>query len=149
MKTKPPFLLHLLAIFFLLASLACLFGVIQTITSWNWLLAVDYYPHPAYNIFENAFLFLAFLVSAVILWARLPWAPVFCQAVTLLAGAWYWFDRIVITAIRMPFREQIFPILVTLLVLFLLLFSLYLIQPYMKALPSIRPVGDEDENPSS
>lgn len=149
MKSKTPFLLHLLAILYLLASLACLFGVIQTISSWNWLLAVDYHPHPGYNIFENTFLFLAFLVSAVVLWMHLQWAPAFCQAVALVAGAWYWIDRILITETSIPIKEQIFPILVTLLVLFLLLFSLYLIQPYMKHVPSVRPVGDEDENPSS
>jgi hypothetical protein len=37
----------------------------------------------------------------------------YCQAVTLVAGAWYWIDRILITETSMPFTEQIFPILVT------------------------------------
>lgn len=149
MKNKPLFLLHLLAVLYLLASLGCLFGIVQTISSWNWLLAVDYYPHPGYNIFENTFLFLAFLASAVVLWMRFQWAPALCQAVTLLAGVWYWIDRTLITENHMPFAEQIFPILVTVLVLFLLLFSLYLIQPYMKTASSVHPVGGEDENPFS
>ncbi len=149
MKTKTPFLLHLLAILYLLASLACLFGVVQTVSSWNWLIVTDYYPHPVYNVFENAFLFLAFLASAVVLWMRWQRAPGLCQAVTLLAGVWYWIDRILVTETHIPFKEQIFPILVTILVLFLLLFSLFLIQPYMKLKTIVQPAGDDDEKSSS
>ena len=79
MKSKPPLLLHLLAVLFLLASLVCLFGVIQTISSWNWLIAADYQPHPGYNVFENTFLFLAFLGAALLLWMRWVWAPLFAR----------------------------------------------------------------------
>lgn len=146
MKNKPPFLLHLLSILYLLASLVCLFGIIQTISSWNWLLAVKYQPHPVYNVFENAFLMLAFLTSAVVLWMRKPLAPALCQSVLLAAAVWYWIDRLLINQSRLPFNEQLFPVLATLLILGLLLGSLFLLKPYMNAPASLPITGEQDEN---
>lgn len=147
MKSKPPLLLHLLAVLFLLASLVCLFGVIQTISSWNWLIAAAYQPHPAYNVFENSFLFLAFLGAAFLLWLRWHWAPAYCQATILLATAWFWVDRTLLAQTRTPLARQLFPLLVTIFILAFLLFSLLLLKPYMKApFASSLPSHESGEN---
>ncbi len=150
MRYKLPLLFYLVGIAYVLASLVFLFGVIQTITSWNWLIAINYRPHPAYNIFENAFFFLVFLVSAVSLWIRKPWAPLFCQISAALGTIWLWFDRVFLVQNHLPFKQHIFPLALSILILLFLLLSLSLLQPYMKELHPVRnsekDSGDNDEN---
>lgn len=147
MRRKLPLLFYLVGIAYLLASLVFAFGVIQTITSWNWLLAINYRPHPAYNIFENAFFFLVFLVSAISLWIRKPWAPLFCQVSAALVTVWLGLDRVLLVQNHLPFKQNILPLVSSILILLFLLLSLSLLQPYMKKrLPANSVEGDPGEN---
>lgn len=150
MRRKLPLLFYLVGIAYLLASLVFAFGVIQTITSWNWLLAINYRPHPAYNIFENAFFFLVFLVSAISLWIRKPWAPLFCQVSAALVTVWLGLDRVLLVQNHLPFKQNILPLVSSILILLFLLLSLSLLQPYMKKRSPANSVegdpGENDEN---
>lgn len=149
MRKKPPFLLHLLGILFLLASLVFLAGVIRTAASWNWLTSINYRPFPVYNVFENVFLFLVFLAAAVVLWLRTSWAGTFGQAASLLAAAWYWIDRIILTQVPASISENLFPAIATILILFLILTSLSLLKPYMRSNAAAKEPGENDEKSST
>ena len=113
MKPRTPFLLYLLAIFFVLVTLIHLFGVIQTVQSWNWLRAIDYQPGPIYTVFKNIFLFLAFLFAAIFLLLRFGWAPLFDGIVVVLNAAWFWIDRLVLTQNPLPFKGHLFNLAAT------------------------------------
>ena len=150
MRSKPPLLFYLVGIAYILASLVFLFGVIQTVSSWNWLLAMNYRPLPAYNIFENTFFFLVCLVSVVSLWTRTRWAPLFCQVSAALVTVWLWLDRVLLVQNHLPIKQRILPLFSSILILLFLLLSLSLLQPYMKNGSTASPVendpGDYDEN---
>ena len=135
MNQRPPFLLHLLGTGFVLVSLVHFLGVIQVVQSWNWLRVIDYRPDPIYTVFKSGFLALAFLTSAIFLWIRFSWAPLFNGIVILLAVIWFWVDRIFLSQNPMPLKDHLFSLLATVLILFFSLFSLYLLQPYMKENP--------------
>ena len=107
MKPRTPFLLYLLAIFFVLATLIHLFGVIQTVQSWNWLRAIDYQPGPIYTVFKNIFLFLAFLCAAIFLLLRFAWATLFDGIVVVINAIWFWIDRLVLTQNPLPFKGHL------------------------------------------
>ncbi len=150
MKSKLPLLFYLLGILYLLAAISCLLGVIQTLSSWNWLRVLNYQPSPVYNVFENVFFFLGFLAAAAAFWMRKQWAPLFCQAVALLAVIWFWVDRTLIARIHLPFKQQILPLATSILILLFLLLSFALMQPYMKnSIPApevLESSGGNDEN---
>ena len=105
MKPRTPFLLYLLTIFFALVTLIHLFGVIQTVQSWNWLRAIDYQPGPIYTVFRNIFLFLAFLCAAIFLLLRFDSGTALDGIVMVLNAAWFWVDRLVLTQNPLPLRS--------------------------------------------
>lgn len=131
-KKHPPFLLHLLAVFFILAFLVNIAGASQTIQSWNWLLAVGYFPHPVYTLFKTVLIALIAVFAAIVLWLRLPLAPRFCQVSGVLVFAWYWFDRLALTRNPLPFTNHLFPLLISVLLMLFVLVSSWLLEPYMK-----------------
>ena len=131
-KQRLPFLLHLLAVLFLFALPITISGIVQTVDSWNWLLAVGYYPHPVYTIFKGMIIALGCLVAAVSLWSRFPWSPRYGQAMATLIFIWFWVDRVLLTRNPLPFSDHIFPLLASALILVFVLVSLWLLQPWMK-----------------
>jgi hypothetical protein len=148
MKPRTPFLLYLLAIFFILAALIHLFGVIQTVQSWNWLRAIDYQPGPIYTVFKSVFLFLAFICAAIFLLLRFAWATLFDGILVGLNSIWFWFDRLVLTQNPLLFKQHLFNLAATAIILFFFLFSLYLLQPFMHTAPTstiVNLLGGEDE----
>lgn len=132
MKNKPPFLLVLLIIVFLLTALAYALQVGQTILGWNWLTALGYKPTPLYSVFKGSFLSLAFLVSGAALWTRVRWAPATAGAATVTAFIWSWVDRLWVIPASASIGSQIFLIVTSLVVLSIVEFSLYLLVPYMR-----------------
>lgn len=143
MKKRPPFLLHILAAFFVVYFLVNLAGIIQLVQSWNWLLASGYFPHPVYVIFKNAFLGLAGLAVAAALWTRLAFAPRFCQVLTGLTFAWFWVDRLLLTRNPLPFKDHLFSLFVSLLLLFFVLLSAWLLEPFMRGQAEINSLSNE------
>lgn len=143
MRDRPPFLLHLVAFAFLLAGAVHIFGILQLVRTWNWLSTTGYSPSPYLIMFKSAFFVLAYLFSAVFLWARLPLAPGFGGAAFLLGTAWFWIDRILLTSNPLPFKEHLFLLLANLLLLGIGLASLYLLVPYMKTRTSGQVDSDE------
>ena len=132
MKDRPPFLLHLVAIAFLLAAAIQVFGILQLARTWNWLSLAGYSPSPLVIVFKSVFFALAYLLSAVFLWMRLTLAPGFGSAAFLLGTAWFWMDRILLTSNPLPLKEHLFLLLANIILLGLGLASLYLLVPYMK-----------------
>jgi hypothetical protein len=143
MNQRPPFLLHLVAAAFLVAASIQAFGTIELVRSWNWLQMTGYSPSPLVVVFKNAFLTLAFLLSAIFLWTRLPLAPGFSAAALLLGTAWFWVNRIVLTSNPLPFKNHLFLILADLVLVLLAIASLYLLVPYMKTHPEDKEVENE------
>jgi hypothetical protein len=130
--TRPPFLLHLLASAFLLVFLINLAGFLQALRSWNWLLAVGVFPHPAYLLFKTLLLALLSFTAALAIWGRRAFAPRLSQVNSLLFFLWYWFDRLVLTRNPLPFKNQLLPLLVSVPLLLFVLVSAWLLEPYMK-----------------
>ena len=135
MRKRPPFLLHLIALGFILAGIVSLFAVSQTVQSWNWMRAIELQPHPIYLVFKNSFLLIAFFTSAISLWFRLAWSPLLGGISTILASIWFWVDRVILTQNQLPIKAHLFFIIFTLILLVLVLSSLYLLKPYMKKAP--------------
>jgi len=132
MKTKVPFLLHLLAGLFLVNSLVHFLGVFQAIRSWNWLQVMDYQPGPIYAVFKNAALGLGFLDAAILLWMRLDWAPRLDGVIVITSALWFWLDRLALNRNPLPFIDHLLPLLLTLLVLAFCLLSLESLKPFMR-----------------
>jgi len=128
----PPFLLHLFASAFLLVFLINLAGFLQALRSWNWLLAAGVFPHPVYILFKTVLLALLSFTAALAIWGRRAFAPRLGQANSLLFFLWYWFDRLVLTRNPLPFKNQLLPLLVSVLLLLFVLVSAWLLEPYMK-----------------
>lgn len=131
-NNHPPFLLHLLAILFVVSLLVNLAGIVQTIQSWNWLLAAGYFPHPIYTLFKSLLIALLSFTAALTLWLRLSLAPRLCQVTGILVFTWFWLDRLVLTRNPLPVRGHLFPLLVSVLLLAFVLISSWLLEPFMK-----------------
>ena len=129
MKLKRPFLLWLLVGLFLLAGITALIGVIGAIKSWNWMVIFSSVGGVFYRIFKNAFLFLALLLSAVVLWRRLSWSIIYSIIIVILSAAWFWVDRLVITKNPLPVSQQVFPLTITCIVITCILLLLLILQP--------------------
>jgi hypothetical protein len=132
MRNNRPFLLWLISLIFLAAAFIELLQTIRTVSSWNILMAVQYQPGPFVLLFSSEFFFLIFLVCAVILWARLSWAPAFAGAGTILFSIWFWLYRLVLSIDPQPMSNQVFNIIVFVLILGLILASLWMLRPFMK-----------------
>ena len=145
-KSRPPFLLHLLAGFFVIAGIVNITGIIQVVDSWNWLLASGYYPHPVYAVFKGTFIASGCLVAGASLWARRAWSPRFGQVMTCLVILWFWVDRVLLTRNPQPFAEHLFPLLICVMVGAFVLVSLWLLQPWMKTPPGTELESTELEN---
>lgn len=143
-KKRSPILLHILAASFVVAFLINLAGILQTVESWNWLLAADFFPHPVYVVFKNAFLALTNLAAAVLLWARLRFAPVYSQVLAGLTFAWFWVDRLLLTRNPLPFKEHTFAFFTSLLLLAFVLLSAWLLEPFMRGQMDIEDNDDDD-----
>lgn len=146
MNKRSPSLLHILAAAFVANFLLNLAGIIQLVQSWNWLMAIGYSPHPLYAVFKNAFLALSSLAAAGALWARLSIAPLFSQVLAALAFAWFWLDRLLLTSNPQPFKDHLFPLFISLLLLGFFLLSAWLLEPYMRGLPVSSDDHDADED---
>lgn len=144
MKKRPPFLLHILAAFFIVAFLINLAGIIQSVESWNWLIAAGYHPHPVYLVFKNAFLALANLAAAVLLWARCDFSPLFSQLLAGITFAWFWVDRLLLTRNQLPFKEHTFALFASLLLLAFVLLSSWLLEPFMRGQMDAEDIDDDN-----
>ena len=146
MKTKAPFLLHLLAALFVLTGLIHILGISQAVRSWNWLLAVGYSPSPVYAVFKNVFLGMAFLAAGVLLWLRFDWALLLDAILVGLAATWFWVDRLALTRTPLPFREHLFYLLATVLIAGFCLLALDSLRPFMRdAVNQVPQSGENDE----
>jgi hypothetical protein len=143
-KNRRPFLLWLICL--ILAAVACieLSKVVQTVTAWNVLIAIQYQWGPFYPLVSGVFFFFGFLAAAVLLWLRLDWAPLFAGIMTTIWSLWYWLDRLALSVNPQPVSGQVFNIIVSFLFLALILGSLWSLQPSMKeTLPP--PAGSVEE----
>jgi hypothetical protein len=141
MKAKRPFLLWLICTIYLLAAAGELLQVSAVVTQWNILRAVDYQPGPTYPLFVAAFFFLVFLASAMLLWLRAYWGVEFAGTAVLLFAAWFWLDKLVVAVNPQPFSDQVFNLIVCIVVLILILISMRALKPFMK-----EPQGSDGRN---
>jgi hypothetical protein len=157
MNTKRPFLLYMLVLVFLLSALTSALGVFETVKTWNWLRAFEVYPSTIYLVYKNTFLTLGWIVAALSLWLRFSWAPLYGGTLTILSTLWFWLDRVILTQNPLPFNRHLLLILLSFLFLALILFSLYLLVPFMRMKPGtkedqthlIPPPGGSNEETSS
>lgn len=133
MRSKRPFLLWLVCFVFLFAALMELLQAVSAVSSWNILVAVQYQPGPLYSLFFGAFFFLSFLASALLLWFRSTWAVGFAGTASVLFSVWFWLDRFVVAVNPQPFSNQVFYLIVYFFILALMLASLWVLKPHMRA----------------
>lgn len=146
MKQKRPFLIWLISLIFLGISVFYILQTVQTLQSWSVLVAVQYQPGPFYSFFQGLFLSLCFLAAAILFWARVYWAPAFDTVVLSLASVWFWLDRLVFAVNPRPIMDQIFGLVVFLLLFALILAGLWVLTPYMN---HETPVQEEENEPKS
>jgi len=147
MTNRPPFLLHVLAVLFLVIFLINLAGIIQLLQSWNWILAAGYFPHPVYVVFKNAFMALGSLAAATLLWARTAVAPRFSLVLSGVIFAWFWLDRLILTRNPQPFSAHLLPLLLSFLLLGFVWICAWLLEPFMRV-QNIRTDLMEEETPN-
>lgn len=143
MRIKRPFLLWLICLIFLGIAFVYLLQLIQTIESWNILLAVHYQPGPLYPLFQGVFFFIGFLAAAGLLWLQITWAPLFDTLLLSLAALWYWLDRLVFATNVQPVTNFLFAMVLFLILFILVIASLRTLQPYMR---SVSAPSKEEEN---
>ena len=137
-----PCLLHLIAVLFVLAAVMQAAGVAQTFRSWNWLLVSGYYPHPLYAVFTGSLFSLIFITTGILLWLRFSFAPRLGQLAAGLVFIWYWVDRLLLSRVQLQINSHLIPLIVSVVMLIFLLFSLWLLEPFMKSSTSL----PEDES---
>lgn len=142
MRTKSPLLLKLLAALFFLAAFYYFFQAGEAIRRWNMLVILNYFPGPVYPIFQGVLLGGAFLVGAVFLIWRLPWAGTYNMIVVLLTLAWTWLDRTALSLDPLPFSHQLFAIICSIIISGLLEGGLWALQPFLNS------TQDMEENSS-
>jgi hypothetical protein len=147
MKNKSPFLLWLISVLIFTASAYYFIQAVRAIRSWNLLLILQYRFGPIYPVFQGVLLGSAFLAGGIFLLKRLAWAPTFTAVLVLIAAAWSWLDRTILSQNPRPFPQQIFGIASTLLVMGLILGSLWSLQPSM--LSSKTEALEESQDSSS
>jgi hypothetical protein len=143
MKLKRPFLLWLICLIFLAIALVELIQTIRVFSSWELLLAVRYQPGPLVNLMTSLFFFVFFLVSAVLLWLRLSWAPECTGTALVTASVYHWLDRLALAANPASLSSQVFNLIAFFIVLLLLLVSLWVLKPSMN--PSSAEMSSREE----
>jgi hypothetical protein len=136
---KVPGLLYILSAIFLLAAAEHLMSLLLVFKSWNWLRAFEIEPGTMYLVFKNLFFLLGFLWASITLFFRLHWAPVFGSVVSVLMESWFWLDRTLLSQSPLPFSQQLFTLILSLLLLALVVASMWVLSPHMKQLPSASP----------
>ncbi|MCX6055835.1 MAG: hypothetical protein NTZ74_13170 [Chloroflexi bacterium] len=150
---KRPFLLYGLVIVFLLSAIASTLGLIGTIRTWNWLIAIEGEVLPTLLILKNIFFALGGFTAAFLLWMRFSWAPLLGGVFSLVSKLWFWLERVILTKNPLPFSRHILILCISLFFLILVLISLYLLVPFMRLgakLPEPQSIlseekGDADE----
>jgi len=147
MNTKRPLLLWLMLLALAVLALANALQVIQTLQSWNWLNVFGYTPSPIYPVFQGVFFMLLFGVCLVMLWTLAPLAPVLTGVSFAVYLVWSWVDRLWIALNPAPFSNQLLAAGVSLAVLLLAEFSLYLLAPFMhQVTPEVEKEGKNDRS---
>lgn len=154
LPSRRPFLLYVLSILFLLAGAFSLVATIGVFQAWGWWLAFTSLMPIVLQVFVGALVTLSWLSAAIIIWLRLPWAVIFCSAVTILATVWVWVERILLTKNPLLFSRHLLALAVTFVFLIFVFSALYLVAPFMKPYqPSlkeggstlIRPTGEKND----
>jgi hypothetical protein len=148
MKTKRPFLLWLLSLIFVAVSFRYMLQIIDAIKNWNLLLVIQYRFGPLYPVVQGFFLAGGFILSAILLLSRVNWAPTFSAIVVLLTAVWYWVDREVLNLNPPAFKDQLFSIVVCVVLLGLTLGTLWVLQPYM-ILSNVEALEESSDSSSS
>ena len=131
MQAKRPLLVWLLSIIFVAMGIRYILQVIQAIQSWNLLVAIHYHFGPLYPVFQGVLLAGCFLVGAILLISLVNWAPAFSAVIVIFAAIWSWVDRFFLSLDPLPFSEQIFSLVSTIVVLAFILGALWSVQPDM------------------
>ena len=132
MNLKRPLLLYLMMFALALLVMANVEMVVQALQSWTWLEVLGYFPSPIYAVFKGAFFALLFLCGVLALWARLDFAPLLAGISLAVFWAWGWVDQLWITPDPKLLSSHLFSAGISLLLVLLAEFSLYLLVPYMK-----------------
>lgn len=131
MPRKRPLLLWLISLVFLSAAVIELLQAIRIVLSWDLLLALHYTPSPFFSLLTGVFFLLVFLFSAILLWARVHWAPYFAGVALVCASSWYWLDRVVLSTTPFIIRDQVFSLVLFLIIFILFNLSLWLLRSSM------------------
>ena len=129
---KVPALLYIIAAVFIVTALSHLLSLLLVFRSWNWLRAFEIQPGTGYLVFKNVFFLLGFAVASIALLFRARWSPLFGSVISVLFTGWFWLDRTLLSQTPLPFSQQWFTLVLSLLLLSLVFASMWLLAPLMK-----------------
>jgi hypothetical protein len=117
---------------FALLAVANVLQWVQTVQSFGWLQALGYTPSPIYTVFAGFFFMLLFIASPFTLWLRKSYAPLLGGMSLVLYLVWSWINRLVLSPNPTPVSNHILSMGVSLGLVLLAEFSLFVLQPFME-----------------
>lgn len=146
---KTPFLLYIIALIFFILSLVHFLSLAMVLRSWTWLRVFEIYPDTGILFFVNLFFGLGFLLSGLFLLLRRSWAYGFGGVTTILSTAWFWAGRTIFSSSPLPFSQQVFLLILTIILLALILLSLWLLAAHMKPESPVAKIMENDHEPKN
>jgi hypothetical protein len=141
---KAPFLLYIIAFIFLCLSVVHFLSLAMILRSWTWLRVFEINPGTGILFFANLFFGLGFLLAGFFLLLRRTWAYGFGGILSMLATAWFWVGRTVLSQSPLPFARQVFLLILSIILLVLVLLSLWLLAAHLKPEPPISNLVEND-----
>jgi hypothetical protein len=100
--------------------------------SWTWLRVFEIHPGTGTLFFINLFFGLGFLLAGLFILLRRTWAYGFGGVLSVLATAWFWVGRTILSSSPLPFARQIFILILSVVLFVFVLLSLWLLAAHMK-----------------
>lgn len=116
-RRSSSFELKVLIALLLLAALAGVLRARLGVINWQLLPELGAAASPLYLALSGAFWALGCLAAAVGLTLRQRWAPAFTRITSLALAAWYWLERLLLSASPLSQQNWPFSLAVTLLLL--------------------------------
>jgi hypothetical protein len=111
-RGKRTFWLETVVVLFLIASFLGWLRLYQAIFDWKYLIELQIRPAPLYFVVHGLVAGTLSLLTAVLLWFRMRWAPWMGRGTALFLATWYWLDRLLLTKsqisrVDMPFAAVV------------------------------------------
>jgi hypothetical protein len=145
MTPRRPLLLYLMLLAFVLLAIVNCLQWVQAVQSASWLKIFGYFPSPIYAVFEGFFFMLLFMANLISLWFRMSFAPRLGGLSLAVYVGWSWINRLWLTTNPIPFVNQLFALGVSLILLLLAEFSLFLLEPFMHRGDVMREMEEKND----